>query len=460
MPSSKSEDVRHGSLMTALLLIAALLAGCQSTSISPQELQAREQAGREALAEDAVGLAPFFADLFALELGLADHPVVIVQLGDSHTAGDRFTGRLRALFQQQFGAAGRGVLPPGEPFPFYRPSLVTVEQSDGWIAVPSFPNPPGGLFGHSGFRLAGRDAGETLVLASTEPEGFSRVILGMVVNPAGGTLIVSVDGDEVHRQSTVGDNIRAGQLDLPVPPGSRRLTVTTAGDGPVELLFWGVERHGPGVILDSHGVIGASFGIIESWDRGTVGWGLAQRDPSLVILAYGTNEAFHRDLDLQAYAARVDRQLALVEQAVPEAAILIVGPPDANRLPRACWGGDLRETALDYACAPLTAEERATYATLFGESSRDPVCRWHPPPELAAVRAILRDAAAARGHFFWDWSTVMEGACGVHRWAAADPPLAFFDHVHLQPEGYALSADRLFAFLMEHYARFRAAAGS
>ncbi|NBC34319.1 MAG: hypothetical protein GVY13_16705 [Alphaproteobacteria bacterium] len=456
----KSEPVRRLPFTPMFLLLLALLAGCQSTAISPAELEAREAAGREALAGEAAGLAPFFADLFALEVGAATRPVVIIQLGDSHTAGDRFSGRLRALFQQQFGAAGRGVLPPGEPFPFFRPTLVEIEQSAGWVALPSFPNPSGGLFGHSGYRLIGGDAEDTLVLRSTEEAGFSRLILGVVLHPSGGTFALAVDGQEIHRQSTRAEQVRAGQLEMPAPPGSRQMTLTAAGDGPVELLFWGIERPGPGVVLDSHGVVGASIAIIESWDTGTVRWGLGQRDPALVILAYGTNEAFHRDLDLQAYAARVDRQLDLVAEAVPDAAILVVGPPDANRLPRACWGDDLRETALDYACAPLTAEERANYASLFGDGVRDPVCRWHPPPDLASVRDILRDRAAAHGHMFWDWSTVMEGACGTHRWAAADPPLAFFDHVHLQPEGYALSADRLFAFLMEHYARFRAAAGS
>lgn len=460
MLSAMSEAVRCRPLAPMLLLVLAFLAGCQSTAISPAELQARETAGRAALPDEAASLAPFFADLYALELGATARPVVIIQLGDSHTAGDHFSGRLRALFQQQFGAAGRGVLPPGEPFPFFRPTLVEVEQSEGWVSLASFPGPTGGLFGHSGHRLVGGDPGDTLVLRSTEEAGFSRIVLGVVLQPSGGTFALSVDGAEFHRQSTAGEQVRAGQLEMPVPPGSRQLTLTAVGDGPVELLFWGVERPGPGVILDSHGVVGASIGIIESWDTGTVRWGLGQRDPSLVILAYGTNEAFHGDLDLGAYAARVDRQLDLVEQAVPDAAILVIGPPDANRLPRGCWGDSLREIALDFPCAPLTAPERADYARLFGDRASEPVCRWHPPPALAPVREILRQAAMAHGHLFWDWSTAMEGACGTHRWAAADPPLAFFDHVHLQPEGYALSADQLFAYLMGHYTRFRTAAGS
>ena len=458
MRSAASRPLGQGAVRGMLLLALSFLAGCQTAAIGPDSLAERQAAGREALSENAAGLAPFFDDLYALEVGLAADPIVIVQLGDSHTAGDRFSGRLRALFQEEFGAAGRGVLPPGEPFPYFEPTLVSLSQSDGWSPLASFPGNPGGLFGHSGLRLVGGGSNDRLNLASTEPEGFTNVILGVVVQPSGGSFVVAVDGEEIHRQSTGGERVRAGQLDLPVPPGSRWVTLAALGDGPVELLYWGVERNEPGVILDSHGVVGANLGIIETWDTGTVGWGLAQRDPSLVILAYGTNEAFENNLDPAAYAALVDRQLSLIEAAVPDAAILLVGPPDANRLPRACQDGNLRETALDFPCAPLTPEERADYAGLFGTGSRAPVCRWHPPPDLAMVRQIQEQVAAAHGHMFWDWSAVMDGACGTHRWLAADPPLAFFDHVHLQPEGYALSADRLFADLMGHYSQFRAAA--
>ena len=39
-----------------------------------------------------------------------------MQIGDSHTANDSFSGRLRELFQARFGDAGRGVLPPGVPY--------------------------------------------------------------------------------------------------------------------------------------------------------------------------------------------------------------------------------------------------------------------------------------------------------------------------------------------------------
>src|SRR3546814_20054905 len=85
---------------------------------------------------------------------------------------------------------------------------------------------------------------------------------------------------------------KAVSVALDVPPGSHRLAVSPAGDGPVELLSWTVERNRPGVVLDSHGIVGATVRVAERWDRKTVAAELARRRPDMIVLAYGTNEGF------------------------------------------------------------------------------------------------------------------------------------------------------------------------
>src|SRR5947207_9701576 len=76
-------------------------------------------------------LEKFFAALDGLEEKRATAPVRIVQIGDSHTANDAFSDRMREALQARFGAAGRGWLPAGIPFTHYRPRLVTVSEA-GW----------------------------------------------------------------------------------------------------------------------------------------------------------------------------------------------------------------------------------------------------------------------------------------------------------------------------------------
>ena len=384
-------------------------------------------------------LAPLFEALLALERGHRHHPVVVIQLGDSHTAGDRFSGHLRTLFQQRFGAAGRGVLPPGVPFDHYRPRLVAAAMTDGWTVSNSFRDGTPGPFGLSGFRLSASAPGARMTLRSTETAGFDVAAVEYLRRPGGGSFTVRVDGRPVARQPTGGDTVEAAWLDVPIAAPGRFMAVSPAGDGPIELMSWTVERRRPGVVYDSHGIVGATIHILGDWDADTMARELRRRDPAMIVVAYGTNEGFHDSLDPAAYEAAFAERLASLRRLAPRSALLVVGPPDANRLAQGCG------TAVA-GCDPLGAAEPDR-------------CRWHVPPNLAMVREAQRRTADRLGARFWDWSAVMGGDCGTHRWATAEPPLAYADHVHLRNEGHRLSAERLFAELMQHYAAYAATAG-
>ncbi len=394
-----------------------------------------------------------------MESGLNSQPVTIIQFGDSHTAGDVFSGRLRERFQSRFGAAGRGMLPPGEPFPYFRPAMVSVSQTGGWRVANSHAANAGGLFGLTGFRVTGSGPNDLMTLESSESEGFALVSLGVLRQPGGGTLDIVVDGDQVHQLPTAGDLIQAARFDMPVRSGSRRVELRPRGNGPVEVMSWTVQRNGPGVILDSHGIVGATINVMANWEPATVAWELANRDPALIILAYGTNEGFQDPVTRDGYTAEFTERLAFIERSVPGASILVVGPPDAQRLPPGCRNGARPRAYNTFDCAPLSQSERARYAELFSRPTAAS-CRWHAPPNLDVVREVQRGVTAARGHYFWDWSQVMGTPCGTHAWALADPPLAFEDHVHLKQDGYVASADALFDELMSLYAVHRAAGRS
>ncbi|MEW5724872.1 MAG: hypothetical protein AB1896_17300, partial [Thermodesulfobacteriota bacterium] len=426
---------------------------------------------------------PFFQDLHDLETARREEPVYILHLGDSHTAGGWFSGRLRLRFQQRFGSSGRGMMPPGEPFPWYFPFQVKVWQSPGWEVANSFRVRTPGLFGVTGFRTASARAGAVMRLECEEAQGFDLAEVEVAAGPEGGTLRISVDGRLVREVSTRSETVRARRISLETQPGSRRLELTPAGDGPVELLAWTIQRRGPGLVYDSHGIVGATINIIGRWSPEVVRWELEHRPPSLIVLEYGGNEGFHDDLETEAYAKAFRMRLAFLKKAAPKASFLIIGPADGARLPGYCLAtveeidpalaadqdrpstearkalragkGQAKDAVFD--CLPLTREEIESYDRLLG--AEDPVlCRWHQPPKLGVVREVQRAVAQAEGYPFWDWSTLMPGECGIHAWTEADPPLAAKDHVHLQKKGYVLSADTLFDLLMEYYDMYRRAA--
>jgi lysophospholipase L1-like esterase len=401
----------------SLTLAAALVALCGSCS-DPVAAPPGLAAGLG----DAAPLLPLYQALDALESGRSTGAVAMVQIGDSHTANDAFSGRMRTLAQARFGDAGRGMLPPGIPFRTYNPAQVTVTAT-GWHIVASMDAATAGPFGISALRQTA-DGPAEMTLHSNEPGGIDEIRVEALGQPKGGTIDAMPDSGPMVSFSTNNAHRTPVWLDLPNAHG---VTLRTRGDGPVDLLSWTALRHHPGVTYSNLGTIGATADLIGRWNPGFVIAELGRLHPALILVAFGTNEGFHDSLDVRAYQAAYAERLRLLHDAAPNAAILVIGPPDGSRH---------ASKAAEGACP--------------GEGGR-----WTEPPHLAEVRGAQRQVAHAAGDYFWDWSAAMGGACSMQRWARTDPPMAAADHVHLLTPGYRATADLLFAEIMRGYARYR-----
>jgi lysophospholipase L1-like esterase len=373
--------------------------------------------------------------------------VTIVQIGDSHTASDHFSGRLRDLFQQRFGDGGRGMLPPGSPFPYWRPYQVEASQSGKWqvLSSNSSANGEAGIYGLSGFVVRGRSPGDTMTLAAGEGRLFDRVEIEVMRQPRGGALDVFIDGRSAGVIDTRGRvyDIYRRAFDA---PGATYLELRPRGNGPVDIADWAVYRRGPGVVLTSHGFSGAQVKLMDRWNFHFVAEQMRYLRPALIIVAFGTNEGFASVEQLGDYAAEFRSRLQALRQAAPGASIVIVGPPDADRLPSYCGriNGDAR------ACVPLNRAEAANYSSRLASHDRS-LCRWHTPAAIDYVRRAQQQVARQLNLYFWDWSAVQGGPCGADRWARQD--LGHKDRVHMKQDGYWQSADQLYAALMRGYRR-------
>jgi lysophospholipase L1-like esterase len=199
---------------------------------------------------------------------------------------------------------------------------------------------------------------------------------------------------------------------------------------PIDLLGWAVERHGPGIIYENHGTIGATVDILGRMTPEAVSYELAERRPALIIVAFGTNEGFDDTLDLDRYTQRFRSAIAELQRRAPQAPVLVIGTPDGNRVARGC--------------APTRCGSDA------GE------CTWAEPPKLGGVRDVQRRVARDAGWAYWDWFAAMGGTCSIDRMAGADPALVTPDHVHLTKAGYEGIADTLFGDLMNAYSDWKA----
>jgi lysophospholipase L1-like esterase len=402
--------------VAAVILLQACLGRLQAPPAPPSAVEQRLAAPG--------ALGPFFAALAALDRRQAERPVRIMQIGDSHTANDALSGRLREQFQQRFGDAGRGWLPAGIPFNYYRPRLVSVSET-GWHHVKPSDHSPGLVIGLDAVAAQSEPPEAIMAIESTDPGGFDRFAIEFVTRPRGSAFTLQIDDGEPIRVSTAAARTAVARFERALDRPAHRLELRSAGRPPVDLLGWAVERRASGVIYENHGTIGATVDLLAQMTPEAVSYELAERRPALLVVAFGTNEGFVDGLDLDRYAQRFRDAVAELQRRAPQAAVLILGTPDANRVDRGCQAA---------ACGSAAGQ-----------------CTWQEPPKLAGVRDVQRRVAREAGWAYWDWFQAMGGTCSIDRMAGLAPALAAPDHVHLTKAGYEGIADALFGDLMNAY---------
>ena len=375
--------------------------------------------------------------------------VTILQIGDSHTHAEHFSGRLRALFQARFGDGGRGMLAPGKPYEYWRPYQIQAQQTGSWQVFTSNKSDHAPMpYGLSGFVIRSADPADAIVLeAGPDSAPFAVVEVGYYRKPDGGTIDLTVDGKLVGAIDTRGDAYAWDRRSLALQVPGRRVELRPHGNGGVDLADWAVYGRSRGVVLASFGFVGAQVGIMERWDWKTVRAQLATLDPALILLAFGTNEGYAPKSRLRDYESRLEERILALREAAPNASIVLVSGPDANRIPKYCNDKD-GNGADRNTCRPLSKDEAADYGAMLARSDRA-LCRWHTPASYELVRKAQRDVAQRTGAYFWDWFELQGGSCGAFRWEQAG--LVQSDRVHLKREGYWRSADQLYAALMRGF---------
>jgi lysophospholipase L1-like esterase len=364
--------------------------------------------------------------------------------GDSHTAGDSLTSRLRVTLQTRFGDAGRGLVAAGRPpTRHYYQRDVHYGTTGKWRAAVGGHKGDPEPYGLAGLRVYGeRKGAELWVETCSDCQTGTRVgqfeILYYAA-PDHGVLRYRVDDQpwqSLKTRTTAIEPPHPARQVVPVTDGPHKLTLQHGGGGAIDLFGVVMERLRPGVIVDSLGVVGRRLGSLRSWDWSVIGDQLASRDPRLVVLQYGTNEADDPDLDLEAMARYFDETILRIRAAAPTAAVLVLGPPDmATR-----EGGKH--------CDRMKPDPLHPDAVI-------PECEWHTPHVIAEILAVEHAAALRNRAAFFDTFAAMGGADRMHGWLLAEPRLAYKDHVHLTDAGYQQWADALSQAVLADYARWR-----
>ncbi|HNX94697.1 MAG TPA: GDSL-type esterase/lipase family protein [Holophaga sp.] len=396
--------------------------------------------------------------------------VRVLQFGDSHTAADFWTGRLRSRLQQRFGDGGPGLILPSRPwrgyahvgvgqsgFSAWTATSLRAKECDGWVGLagaamipPGTPESPlrftgtftefrihllGGATDHAEAEIRRADA-ITLAPAETSADGnggrdgdlppvplairAAFPLPDVLVDPAPRPT-ATVQNPEpapsgappARMESILEKPLSFGQMlkiqgRSALEAGLKELTLNL----PTSARLLGVElRSGrSGVIVDELGLNGAEILDLERWNPELRGALLAQAHPDLIILAYGTNDMGRKDITPEEYGARARKLLSSLKQE-SGASILVVGPLDRI-------GRNKRQIPNLKAGA-----------------------RW--------VIDALRQAALDSDCAFWDARQAMGGEGAILRWNRAG--LAQKDLVHLTGPGYQKLGDAMADALLEAF---------
>jgi lysophospholipase L1-like esterase len=353
-------------------------------------------------------LVPVFEQLYRLASGQSRSPVHIIHYGDSHTAADEWTADLRDAFKEKFGDGGSGFSLAGRPFAGYRRldargGATPLWHSDGFRSASG-----DGLLGLGGMSITSDRPGQSVYL-DTECESLE---IHYLQQPGGGTLAL-YDSDQFLEEIQTAGELGPGFVRYQVSPGTHRFTLKTLDSHPVRLFGWVADKPA-GVTYEALGINGAEASVIMKWDENLLATYLRRRDPGMIVLAYGTNEASDPNWSRESYEALFSSLLQRLRKNAPAASILVVGPPDRWARVKGVWhvldGGDR---------------------------------------VIAAEQAACRENACT----FWDARQRMGGKGSMRDWVYAG--LAQADYVHFTASGYQRLAQVLYADLMSQYETYR-----
>jgi lysophospholipase L1-like esterase len=398
--------------------------------------------------------------------------VHILQIGDSHSAGDAITGGWREILQARYGGAGRGVLPPGRPYDGYLTRGVRVSMSPGWRVAADFGTNWGGggtPLGLSAFTLTSQVDGATMAIEAEAGQAFDRFVVCGMAKAGAGSVVMRAGVDSVRfplNAPTERPECRTVTLAQPTTGADLRIE-----GGPVTLTSWATFKSGPGVVLSNLGVVGSQLVHFARTDDRVIAEELRAYRPDLIVIAFGTNEGFSPRFNAFEYEVTLRTQIGRMRRLAGNVPILLFGAPDALSRREAMRGNaDGGSVNCGVAVAPAPAEQPGVIASIVarlrdgvGMAQESPPAATparpaalgsglssgalFPPAALAQVRAVQRRVAAQLNVAFWDWEAAMGGRCAADAWVHANPPLMRGDYVHFTSAGGRELARRLQADL-------------
>lgn len=396
--------------------------------------------------ENNAGLEKFYSSLSSLKDGSKKSPIHIVMIGDSHTASDLISASLRFELQTKFGNAGRGFIQAGYPYDGFSPLGLNIKSPKKWTIAKSFPasKADDGPFGLGGFRARVSLTDEKYALRSEVGNEFDSIaICANSIEPETRLGFEIFNSQSLYSQGEISFNQANGEINCQkamLPKAANELSLNSVPkQKPLGLASIGIWREGPGIILSSFGIVGSQAYDLASRNLMSMASEFSSLPPNLIIIEFGTNEGFDPNFDAAKYATILEGQIKSFQNLAPNASILLIGAPDANKKASSATGTQ---------CAILNEEIGKKFPNI---STKDINADYYSPPNLKLVRKVQKEVSNKLGVAIWDWFAFMGGECSANSLSLKADREVLNDRVHFskigaQKVGKAIANDIISGF--------------
>lgn len=325
-----------------------------------------------------------------LNAAIQNRDVHVVQLGDSHTAADEMTHVLRQQLQNALGDGGMGW---GMPMYFSGQRMARFGyDNSGWRPVSSRTQ-RNDNYTLGGLNAVPQYAGATLTIKAKQVEQVQKILVS-IRQAANDMPFTGIDAD--GKTFTLEAPVKNNHWQTVTFTAKLPFTITAQNTQNSALGgWWAKNQNGSGAVVSALGINGAE---LSYWNRWSNDWQneLTAVAPNLVILAYGTNEAYNDNLDVEQARSILMDKIQKIRASSPQTAVMIVSAPES-----------LKRTA--------------------GECGSRPI-------KLSAVQSMQLQVAQSMHTLYWDWQKAMGGSCSMKSWI--NQGLGRADGVHFSASGY------------------------
>lgn len=356
------------------------------------------------IADSVDYLEPFMEKLLALRSG-ADGQVSILHIGDSHIQAGYWTARVRELFHNDFGNAGRGLITPYKLSRTNEPPNYAITTPHKYNSYRASENGMTEKPDFTGVSVSFRNADAEFEIWSKTP--FDAVT---IFHHPSAPMLYPPDELMIGSNCIIENTATSTRIVLSQHVDTLKLAgvASLAYDNPT---FYGfsLENGDPGVLYHAVGANGAAFEHISSRTTLTEG-GAAPLNPDLIIVSLGTNNCYGNNFRSEQLRQVVRNFITNIKSSYPEAALLMTTPMESCNRSRG---------------------------------------RYSVNPNVAVAAQVIAEEAAAAGVACWNlWAAA--GGNGSHS-AWHGRKLMQNDRIHLTEAGYSLVGDMLYDAIAGYY---------